>query len=99
MPPTMLLVVNLVGAVAVISYAVNSRHQSWGPLLGNLRFLGDCSPLPVPQGSNGTAESYTNHSGCVVGSPGVHLFIVVGSYRSIYCTSDRLCVQQCGINC
>lgn len=37
-PPTTLLIVNLVGMVAGISYAINSGYQSWGPLFGKLFF-------------------------------------------------------------
>ncbi|KAF5726235.1 cellulose synthase A catalytic subunit 1 [Tripterygium wilfordii] len=37
-PPTTVLIVNLVGIVAGISYAVNSGYQSWGPLFGRLFF-------------------------------------------------------------
>ncbi|KAL0339093.1 UNVERIFIED_CONTAM: Cellulose synthase A catalytic subunit [UDP-forming] [Sesamum angustifolium] len=37
-PPTTLLIVNLVGVVAGISYAINSGYQSWGPLFGKLFF-------------------------------------------------------------
>ncbi|CAA7395443.1 unnamed protein product [Spirodela intermedia] len=37
-PPTTLLIINLVGVVAGISYAVNSGYQSWGPLFGKLFF-------------------------------------------------------------
>ncbi|XP_010914890.1 probable cellulose synthase A catalytic subunit 1 [UDP-forming] [Elaeis guineensis] len=37
-PPTTVLVVNLVGIVAGVSYAVNSGYQSWGPLFGKLFF-------------------------------------------------------------
>lgn len=37
-PPTTLLVVNIVGVVAGISYAINSGYQSWGPLFGKLFF-------------------------------------------------------------
>ncbi|XP_023756500.1 cellulose synthase A catalytic subunit 3 [UDP-forming] [Lactuca sativa] len=36
--PTTLLIVNLVGVVAGISYAINSGYQSWGPLFGKLFF-------------------------------------------------------------
>ncbi|XP_024962230.1 cellulose synthase A catalytic subunit 3 [UDP-forming]-like [Cynara cardunculus var. scolymus] len=36
--PTTLLLVNLVGVVAGISYAINSGYQSWGPLFGKLFF-------------------------------------------------------------
>ncbi|KAG2242793.1 hypothetical protein Bca52824_095366 [Brassica carinata] len=35
-PPTTLLIVNLVGVVAGFSYAINSGYQSWGPLFGGL---------------------------------------------------------------
>nr|ACZ82298.1 cellulose synthase [Phyllostachys edulis] len=37
-PPTTILIVNLVGVVAGISYAINSGYQSWGPLFGKLFF-------------------------------------------------------------
>ncbi|KAL9999539.1 putative cellulose synthase (UDP-forming) [Helianthus debilis subsp. tardiflorus] len=37
-PPTTLLVVDMVGVVAGISYAMNSGYQSWGPLFGKLFF-------------------------------------------------------------
>ncbi|CAN1316830.1 Cellulose synthase A catalytic subunit 3 [UDP-forming] [Linum perenne] len=37
-PPTTLLIINIVGVVAGISYAVNSGYQSWGPLFGKLFF-------------------------------------------------------------
>ncbi|XP_072985485.1 probable cellulose synthase A catalytic subunit 1 [UDP-forming] isoform X1 [Typha latifolia] len=36
--PTTLLIVNLVGIVAGVSYAINSGYQSWGPLFGKLFF-------------------------------------------------------------
>jgi cellulose synthase A len=35
-PPTTLLIINLVGVVAGISDAVNNGYQSWGPLFGKL---------------------------------------------------------------
>lgn len=37
-PPTTLIVINLVGVVAGISDALNSGYQSWGPLFGKLFF-------------------------------------------------------------
>jgi cellulose synthase A len=37
-PPTTLLIVNLVGVVAGISDAINNGYQSWGPLFGKLFF-------------------------------------------------------------
>ncbi|CAN6441886.1 unnamed protein product [Victoria cruziana] len=37
-PPTTVLVINLVGVVAGVSYAINSGYQSWGPLFGKLFF-------------------------------------------------------------
>eukprot|EP00249_Psilotum_nudum_P010703 c22707_g2_i1 orf=602-3844(+) len=37
-PPTTLLIINLVGVVAGISDAINSGYQSWGPLFGKLFF-------------------------------------------------------------
>ena len=32
-PPTTVLIINLVGVVAGVSYAVNSGYQSWGPTI------------------------------------------------------------------
>ncbi|KAH8943914.1 hypothetical protein BDL97_13G080300 [Sphagnum fallax] len=37
-PPTTLLIINLVGVVAGISDAINNGYQSWGPLFGKLFF-------------------------------------------------------------
>ncbi|CAK9866152.1 unnamed protein product [Sphagnum jensenii] len=37
-PPTTLIVINLVGVVAGISDAINTGYQSWGPLFGKLFF-------------------------------------------------------------
>ncbi|CAA7409860.1 unnamed protein product [Spirodela intermedia] len=37
-PPTTLLVVNLIGVVAGISNAINNGYESWGPLFGRLFF-------------------------------------------------------------
>ncbi|MCL7046385.1 hypothetical protein MKW94_000972 [Papaver nudicaule] len=37
-PPTTVLIVNMVGIVAGVSYAINSGYQSWGPLFGKLFF-------------------------------------------------------------
>ncbi|KAM7256330.1 hypothetical protein ACFE04_012071 [Oxalis oulophora] len=37
-PPTTILIINLVGIVAGVSYAINSGYQSWGPLFGKLFF-------------------------------------------------------------
>ncbi|XP_047327715.1 cellulose synthase A catalytic subunit 1 [UDP-forming]-like isoform X2 [Impatiens glandulifera] len=37
-PPTTILVVNIVGIVAGVSFAINSGYQSWGPLFGRLFF-------------------------------------------------------------
>ncbi|KAJ7528648.1 hypothetical protein O6H91_15G012100 [Diphasiastrum complanatum] len=37
-PPTTLLIINLVGVVAGLSDAINNGYQSWGPLFGKLFF-------------------------------------------------------------
>lgn len=37
-PPTTVLIINLVGVVAGISDAINNGYQSWGPLFGKLFF-------------------------------------------------------------
>ncbi|KAI4376909.1 hypothetical protein MLD38_014615 [Melastoma candidum] len=37
-PPTTVLIVNFIGIVAGVSYAINSGYQSWGPLFGKLFF-------------------------------------------------------------
>ncbi|XP_057866685.2 probable cellulose synthase A catalytic subunit 2 [UDP-forming] isoform X2 [Cryptomeria japonica] len=37
-PPTTLLIINIVGVVAGLSYAISTGYQSWGPLFGKLFF-------------------------------------------------------------
>jgi len=37
-PPTTLLIINLVSVVAGVSSAINNNYQSWGPLFGKLFF-------------------------------------------------------------
>lgn len=37
-PPTTVLIVNIVGIVAGVSFAVNTGYESWGPLFGKLFF-------------------------------------------------------------
>ncbi|KAK8950651.1 Cellulose synthase A catalytic subunit 7 [UDP-forming] [Platanthera zijinensis] len=37
-PPTTILIVNIIGVVAGISDAINNGYQSWGPLFGKLFF-------------------------------------------------------------
>ncbi|KAI3801706.1 hypothetical protein L1987_29818 [Smallanthus sonchifolius] len=37
-PPTTILIINMVGVVAGISDAINNGYQSWGPLFGKLFF-------------------------------------------------------------
>ncbi|KAL5980187.1 putative cellulose synthase A catalytic subunit 5 [UDP-forming] [Asimina triloba] len=37
-PPTTLLIINLIGVVAGISNAINNGYESWGPLFGKLFF-------------------------------------------------------------
>ncbi|KAJ7526246.1 hypothetical protein O6H91_17G090000 [Diphasiastrum complanatum] len=37
-PPTTLLIINIVGVVAGISDAINNGYQSWGPLFGKIFF-------------------------------------------------------------
>ncbi|KAJ7964833.1 Cellulose synthase [Quillaja saponaria] len=37
-PPTTLLVINLIGVVAGVSNAINNGYESWGPLFGKLFF-------------------------------------------------------------
>ncbi|KAJ8541419.1 hypothetical protein K7X08_002235 [Anisodus acutangulus] len=37
-PPTTLLLLNIIGVVAGISYAINNGYDSWGPLFGKLFF-------------------------------------------------------------
>lgn len=37
-PPTTLLIVNLIGVVAGVSNAINNGYESWGPLFGKLFF-------------------------------------------------------------
>ncbi|KAK3443930.1 hypothetical protein EUGRSUZ_B03971 [Eucalyptus grandis] len=37
-PPTTLLIINLIGVVAGVSNAINNGYESWGPLFGKLFF-------------------------------------------------------------
>ncbi|KAF8695316.1 hypothetical protein HU200_037544 [Digitaria exilis] len=37
-PPTTLLIINIIGVVAGVSDAINNGYQSWGPLFGKLFF-------------------------------------------------------------
>ncbi|MQL85201.1 hypothetical protein Taro_017730 [Colocasia esculenta] len=37
-PPTTLLIINIIGVVAGISNAINNGYESWGPLFGKLLF-------------------------------------------------------------
>ncbi|MQM22891.1 hypothetical protein Taro_055950 [Colocasia esculenta] len=37
-PPTTLLIINLIGVVAGVSNAINNGYESWGPLFGRLFF-------------------------------------------------------------
>lgn len=62
-PPTTILIVNLVGVVAGFSDALNSGYESWGPLFGCV--LGYSSSLSVPQGYDGSIELDSDHC-CVV---------------------------------
>ncbi|CAD6272684.1 unnamed protein product [Miscanthus lutarioriparius] len=92
-PPTTVLVINLVGMVAGISYAINSGYQSWGPLFGKavLLDLGDPPSLSLPQGSHGQAEPHTNNRHRLVHPPRVYLLLAVGEDRSFHLPDTESC--------
>ncbi|KAJ6716200.1 CELLULOSE SYNTHASE [Salix koriyanagi] len=79
-PPTTLLIVNLVGVVAGISHAVNSGLSVMGSTLRQafLRLLGDHPSLPFPKRFDGSPEPDTHHCCRVVYSSCFHLFTVCG---------------------
>jgi hypothetical protein len=79
---TTILIINLVGVVAGISYAIISDYQSWGLLFGKLSFTFwvIVHLHPLPQGSHGETKPHTNHC-CRLGHPPrIDLFPVVGSH-------------------
>ncbi|KAE8726264.1 hypothetical protein F3Y22_tig00007179pilonHSYRG00080 [Hibiscus syriacus] len=93
-PPTTVLIVNLVGIVAGVSYAINSGYQSWGPLFDKLFFAiwviaHLYSFLKGLVG--GSSKSYTNNRHRVVHSSCFHLLPAVGAHRPLYLRCYRSC--------
>ena len=48
-PPTTLLITNIVGVIIGISSAINDGYDSWGPLFNIICLLGHCPPLSFPE--------------------------------------------------
>ncbi|KAH0989598.1 hypothetical protein GBA52_001081 [Prunus armeniaca] len=101
-PPTTVLLVNMVGIVAGVSYAINSGYQSWGPLFGKLFFaLWVVAHLyPFLKGLLGRQNRTRQLSSC-------GLFFLLQSSPCCGCASTRSLTTltkaasngQCGINC
>ncbi|KAJ6332030.1 hypothetical protein OIU76_010414 [Salix suchowensis] len=89
-PPTTLLIINLVGVVAGVSYAINSGYQSWRPLSGKLffAFWVIIRLYPFLKGLIGTPEPNTYYHCCVVSSPCLYFLLDMGSCGSFYSQGD-----------
>ncbi|KAF5956744.1 hypothetical protein HYC85_003969 [Camellia sinensis] len=79
-PPTTILVINLVGVVAGISDAINNGYQSVGSTVWKalLRLLGHCTSLPIPKRSHGEAKQDTHHCCYMVSAFGFYLLFALG---------------------
>ncbi|CAA2957262.1 Probable cellulose synthase A catalytic subunit 1 [UDP-forming] [Olea europaea subsp. europaea] len=99
-PRTTVLIVNLVGIVAGVSYAINSGYQSWGPLFGKLFFAiwVIVHLYPVPQRFVGPAKPHAYNCHRLVDTPHIHFLPALGSDRPVYirgykesCTRSMWC--------
>ncbi|RWW14804.1 hypothetical protein BHE74_00041896 [Ensete ventricosum] len=100
-PPTTLLIVNLVGVVAGISYAINSGYQSWGPLFGKLFFafwvIVHLYPfLKGLMGRQNRTPTIVVVWSILLASIFSLLWVRVDPFTTRVTGPD---VQQCGINC
>ncbi|KAK1312942.1 putative cellulose synthase A catalytic subunit 8 [UDP-forming] [Acorus calamus] len=88
-PPTTLLIVNLIGVVAGISYAINSGYQSWGPLFGKLffAFWVIVHLYPFLKGLMGS-KPYSDDHCCLVDIACIDLLVVVGQDRPVHNPGD-----------
>ncbi|KAK3145727.1 hypothetical protein QOZ80_3BG0256610 [Eleusine coracana subsp. coracana] len=100
-PPTTILIINLVGVVAGISYAINSGYQSWGPLFGKLffAFWVIVHLYPFLKGLMGRQ----NHTPTIVV---VWAILLASIFSLLWVRIDPFTTrvtgpdtQQCGINC
>jgi hypothetical protein len=84
-PPTKLLIINLVGVVASISDAVNNGYQSGGPYLESfsLHFGLLCTYTPVWK-DDGSAKSNPNNCDSVVNHSHIHILTSMGAHWSIF---------------
>ncbi|KAJ6288946.1 hypothetical protein OIU76_024846 [Salix suchowensis] len=88
-PPTTLLIMNIVGVVVGVSDAINNGYDSWGPLFGRLFFaLWVILHLyPFPQGASRETRSHAHHHFGMVNSAGFNPNSFVGSCKPV-------CVQR-----
>lgn len=79
-PPTTLIIINMVGVVAGVSDAINNGYGSWGSLIRKaiFRLLGYCSSLSFPQRSNGKTEQDSYNCCPVVYPSGINFLIGLG---------------------
>jgi hypothetical protein len=92
-PPTTVVVINLVGVVAGFSYAINSSYQSWGPLFGKLFFSiwVILHVYPFLKGLMGRQNPHAGHCHCLVHPPCVHLRPAVGDDRPFHLSNAESC--------
>ncbi|KAI4384667.1 hypothetical protein MLD38_002789 [Melastoma candidum] len=100
-PPTTLLIINLVGVVAGISYAINSGYQSWGPLFGKLFFafwvIIHLYPfLKGLMGRQNRTPTIVVVWSILLASIFSLLWVRIDPFTTRFTGPD---VQQCGINC
>ncbi|KAL9313296.1 hypothetical protein ACSQ67_018748 [Phaseolus vulgaris] len=100
-PPTTVLIVNLVGIVAGVSYAINSGYQSWGPLFGKLFFaiwvIAHLYPfLKGLLGRQNRTPTIVIVWSVLLASIFSLLWVRIDPFTS---DSNRLTNGQCGINC
>ena len=84
--PTTVLVVNLVGIVAGVSYAINSGYQSWGPLFGKLFFAiwVIVHLYPLPERFVGSLKPDPDNRHRLVDSPCFHILLALGADRPFH---------------
>ncbi|XP_020213695.1 cellulose synthase A catalytic subunit 1 [UDP-forming] [Cajanus cajan] len=100
-PPTTVLIVNLVGIVAGVSYAINSGYQSWGPLFGKLFFaiwvIAHLYPfLKGLLGRQNRTPTIVIVWSILLASIFSLLWVRIDPFTS---DSNKLTNGQCGINC
>eukprot|EP00897_Mesotaenium_endlicherianum_P000215 jgi/Mesen1/10194/ME000766S09568 len=100
-PPTTLLIVNLIGIIAGLSQAINSGYDSWGPLFGKLFFafwvIVHLYPfLKGLMGRNNRTPTIVIVWAILIASIFSLLWVKINPFLSDGVTTK---IQQCGVNC